>query len=650
MIVLLALCFFSTLLAASTQLVTGYSGSKLSRAAASASIVSITTVIVAVWMHYANRNPLLSALDYMPYVYVNLGIVIVIGFLVGNDRDFTPNTVVPLSCLALSFLLFTGIDLAVNPHDTIGLICNQDRYTALAKMASIDFSGASHADLDPNELIAMTPDLAISAARTEIAKGYSSYLEVGSVQLQYVNGHPYAIVSMKPTNYSAFISHDASIPGYYKVDALKANAPAELVKADIKYVDGLQGMNGLNSIGNDHDLGRIVFEQVTQPNGVMILDLDTLEVDNNWRPYNTGLLVKPAVGTWGYTPVGYLVFDPQTGDRTTYSITTVTAADGSVSYEVDPNLPSWIQNVFPQDFFVDKLNFWGSFAFSKICAQQANANRYQLDELPGRPESNVFTKTGREWQFSMTSHNQDTAMAAMIFADPRTGKMTGFTNIAASDFATAGLPSNLAPNPLARLQILETVGKNMVTQGNSDFNLQNGETVLVEDMQVQQMLGQYVIYAILTKANDMVADGRPYKAFQRQGVVMVLANQTNEQSAYVTGATVPQAYSKLQRKIALGNQDSTNISATAEAKPVSGNVETIGVFSDGSVARISLLVKVSPDGAESIFVLDSTPVTALIQPGDGVRITVLKLDVGAVNEVISLEDLTRPIIKWQLQQ
>lgn len=561
-------------------------------------------------------SPILSWLDLSGYfVWGALSITIAGGLAaiwenMNSDRDGSYGGAAIVGAIAtiLLWIIFVFSDWSINPQEPWPF-CDNSQYKELASLVSVNLTGTVTSDTNANALVQITPNIAISKVRQQFPQSLATYLQVGSVQIQDVAGHPWAIVSLNPSNMTAFNKNGGYVPGYYRIDALDINAkPEQMFNSQMKYVPGIAGSAGITSWFAENDLNRYVYFNILQPNGWIALDLNTLEVDDNWKPMYTAALAKPSIGTIGYTIDSYLILDPQTGEYKIYPIKkSVDAVTGEISYDIS-QIPGWVNNIFPQSMYADYLTWWGKYKNHSVCAYEGTSGQYQIDS-----QNDIFTNTGRQYQFTMTSFNNDASVTHVIYADPKTGKVTGYV-------ADGG---NATP-------IFESISKTMVEKSKRGTTTPSN----VEEMQIQQMLGVRVIFAVLTLADN----GNGYDVYKPNGFELVQVSQADKASAYIVGDTVDDVYRLLQRQIAQGTGSDQTISETTSTIQIKGTIDRIGSFndSDGSL-RVSIVLRSneSPTGYVR-FVGNADNNTSLLGVGDSVTVTALSVDYSSINEAVDI--------------
>ena len=565
-------------------------------------------VPAAIWL-----NPILHWTDLGPYFLVGSAIAFCvsgIAALYESEQRYGGSYGGGVIATSLTFLLsalvfWGGGAFFVKPT----LICDEAGYNQLADLVTVQFSEQVFHDVDPNQLLQVTPNMALSKVRQVIPPELSTYLSVGNVQFQEVQGHPWAIVDLHPTNYYAFNRNGGYVPGYYRIDALDRNADPEFIRQDasgaviqIRYVPGLWFSGSLEAWFAEYDLDRYVRLQVLNPNGWRAYDLSTLEIDDQWRPHYTAILTRPFVGNTGYVPDAYLVVDPQTGALETYPIVrTIDVATNVVTYDVS-QIPLWINNVFPLDLVRQYLSWWAEDKEHVICSYEGNAGKYQIDTV-----EDVFTTDGREYQYTLTSANSDVSLSHIIYVDPRTFKVTGYK-----------MGENRA------IPTFKFVADNIFKLTKDDVG---EEGLNIEEMELQQMLGKSVIYSVLTAKGTYL----PAK------VAIVQTDLASSHEFYIVSDNIQDAYRRLQQQVARGTGLDQNIANTTETVPISGTIERIGDVIEDNVLRRSFVL--IPDESPTLrvrFVIEADVNTALVKEGDRVTVTVLVVDYTVVNEAISV--------------
>lgn len=350
--------------------------------------------------------------------------------------------------------------------------------------------------------------------------------QLGQGALQAVNGHMYYVFELLETSWTNTRRVHYTVPGYVVVDAENPNTPAKAkLGYNLHYVrNGWYGSN----------LYRHVYE-----NGYSRYSLDdlTLEVNDNWKPFYTASIDKPAMRWHQSIPVGFIMIDPQSGKIQRYKL---------------GHIPSWVDRVYSAGMAKTMLDWWGQWGNAPYHAFfSGNTNRYEVDGTPDL----VYTDDGPAWQALITSQNNDTSIKYVALMDTNSNNVRLYT----------------APNGL-------------ITQGSVKraFNKSKNNLKGLDPTN----LALHKIYGQLTWVGSLVPQGTSGKtngnypqAESFSGVGLL--NATDADGANVIVAdTKGEALSQLSEQIA-NKGDNKAPGANSQIKTVQGTVATVNQIVSG---------------------------------------------------------------------
>lgn len=438
---------------------------------------------------------------------------------------------------------------------------------------------------EEHDRLKVAPTDALNIARKVIKQPYGSYLEVNNANQVSVQGKRYYVVDLKVTDWRIFRDQGAYIPGYILVDATNPNVPGDFrLGYKIRYSPGASW---------NLDLQRRAYMDFELPNHVMIdkVDLERMELDENFKPFYTAALSYYTVGTAATIRQGLIVVDPETGEITQYK---------------DEEIPEWVDSATTSELADEHFDLLGQYQAAvtenKAICWKGTAQQEQADRV-----TDVLTPNGLKYQVTMTSMGKDETFNSLFLYDPRTKTAVKY-NITGST-----------------IESLEQLIVNAVEQTDKSGTVPT-------ECEVQNILGRMTLYCILT-----FKEGGAYK-----GNAYVPISATNpQQVAWDTSDT--KAYNKYR-----------TMRDEATDAPAAGK-EVTEIQATGVVIRIGQVPGNPPLVQFSIHSKDVTPDknfrmspdfiavnadAAYLKPGDEVTVTADTTSVDNYLDVKALENKT----------
>jgi hypothetical protein len=258
-----------------------------------------------------------------------------------------------------------------------------------------------------DNMVIVSPDIAATKASQTMATGiagqrnYSTYLQLGSATLQYVDGRMWYVFPLEFDGAGNKARLHAIEPGYIMVSAEDPNAiPVEHYDGPYSMVVSLGGGQGSEPDRWAYSHGYSGY----------LLDDPTLEINDQGLPYYTVTLLSPRLGWTFDAPVGVLVINAHTGQITRYAL---------------GDVPSWVDRVYSQQMAMTIANWYGDYAQAGFQgAGSSNANRFRVSGQP------VMVYTGAAnpvWRMLLTSYNSDNSVSKIIEMNAATGAMRSYT-------------------------------------------------------------------------------------------------------------------------------------------------------------------------------------------------------------------------------
>lgn len=233
----------------------------------------------------------------------------------------------------------------------------------------------------------------VSSATDKEGRNLSTVYEPDYGALQSINHHLYWVFQLKFTGW--LVSNQTAnriVPGYIVVDAEDPGAQAQLkLGYKMQYTRGSFFRNRI--------------ERHIYNNGYRNWEIDdlTIEIRDDWKPFFTASLNRPALRFLGSVPEKMIIIDPENGDIEEYPL---------------DKIPEWVDRVYAEDVVNEFMTWWGRWSNApwKLVIE-TTANRMKP---AGKPHI-VYTKGGHPmWQVLMTSQNKDTSAMGIVLFEGRT--------------------------------------------------------------------------------------------------------------------------------------------------------------------------------------------------------------------------------------
>lgn len=497
--------------------------------------------------------------------------------------------------LLVWFFGFTIVsNFMVTPGTTLLFACDNAGNKQMTRLLSVQDVSTNDIleENDPTHLIRVSPDDALTKARGALSGGEAlgSYFEIDREYLKRVKGHAYWIVSFRASSWQALDKYGGFIPGYILVDAEDKDRRAEL-KLGYK-------MSIVPGAKPDHDLVRYVYEHYSLGRGVLVQDLNGLEVDDDLNPKYTGTVVAPVIGFKGKSVSRVLVLDPQNGQIEDYEL----------GHE-----PSWVKRVFPTELLVEQASWWGKYIAHDDCPWQGEAGIRKVDHA-----SDVTTRSGsQEVQISFTSTNpKDFGLTDLLVVDAKTGRARRATKVFGE-----------TPEKVA-----QAIAQRSKEIGNIEHD--------VASIQLEVLLGHQVWFAILQTKTTTSTNGTTL-GISVDGYALLRRDLPSETGNVIVGRTVNEVYDKLRGQIADQAKKDTSMSQEQKKLQITGHVgrknplilagKTYFVFNlTGDQVPPKARFRVSADIYEA----------AQMQTGDLVTVTVYETKVEDYYDVLDIFNQT----------
>lgn len=533
-------------------------------------ITGILAAIVNAGITYFFEPQFYHLLNFEGYpimLAVNAVIAIVVSVVIygleTNIEDTFPGSVgAGLITLAGFGLTWAAIAYVANSP---GIICDNGGYQQMANQLTLTPATSPFPDTDLNELIRVAPVTAMQKASAAINQAdMGSYLQPNRAYLQRIGTvgyHVVYIVDLKVTDWRAYRDRGAVVPGFVVVDAMDPKTPGEFHGGlSIKYSPEAQW--------ND-DLDRYVYFSFVLGKPYKMDDLNGMEVDDDMKPFYPGTLLKPNIGFQGKVVDGVLMVDPQTG---------------SMQQLANNAIPDWMDRVYSRDYVSTYIGWWASYHNHQDCTGQGKAGQEKIDDV-----HDVITSRGVEYQFTMTSVGEDIATTELIQVSARTG---------------GGVIYPGGGRIVSAIKTLVQSASRKITSEGYDVGL----------CQLHALLSQEVWYCVLVTPGESGGNTAAYAFVQK--------TRADDINAVAVDPTFDGAYTKLQRIIAAGSGDNTQLSEQQQKQQYSGVVNHkvfVPVINDVG----SFLFSVTADDGKTYYfnVSAGDKNAAWMKEGDRVTVT-----------------------------
>lgn len=362
--------------------------------------------------------------------------------------------------------------------------------------------------------------MGVTSRADELLGELKAYMAVNAANLQQVQGHWYYIVDLRVTDWRGFRTAGGVVPSYIVVDAMDPIAP-------VVRKDGYKMMYVPDARWNQ-DLERHVYLNFQLGSQWRVDDLKSLEVDENWKPFYTGTLLRHSIGWQGMTVDGMIVVDPETGEITKYDL---------------EDVPAWINRIWSIPLVSGYAQWWADYSGWNACQFQGNAGRRRIDMV-----NDVITSQGLEFQVTITAYTigegtSNNSLTEVLYVNPRTGR--------AVKYPLTGAPVQAVDD------LVDSETTSLLTSGYEPV-----------ECELQIILGRQVWYCIL---NSRGAGSGESKA-SYSGVAFVQVQYTKMANKVIVDTTLQGAYARLRQQIAEESSDDPTIKEDHSAIQVEGVV------------------------------------------------------------------------------
>ena len=258
-------------------------------------------------------------------------------------------------------------------------------------------------ETDSDHIIVVPVETAVFKARQKIsqasdAKGntLSTMYHIDCCVLQSINNHAYWVSEMRFNGWRISNTVGRVVPGYIVVDAEDPNAePQVRLGYEMRYTPENFFENSLH---------RHLYQ-----NGYRHYQIDdlTLEIDDNWKPFFSASLNRPAIRFTGSVPQEMVLVDPQTGEVHRYPLN---------------KTPEFVDRIYSAHVANDFMTWWGRWSSAPWkLAFETTQGRYK----PAASPTLVYTKGGHPaYQIMMTSQqSKDESIAYVALFEGRSNRV-----------------------------------------------------------------------------------------------------------------------------------------------------------------------------------------------------------------------------------
>lgn len=316
-----------------------------------------------------------------------------------------------------------------------------------------DKSLSTYPDTDINHILIVPEQAAEAKANQALnqAKDVNTYYDLDADGvLQSVNSHLYYIYQLTLEGRRNQEKMSYTVPGYVVVDAENPDAQPQL-KLGFK-------MQYVPKMPYSYSVNRLLWGKYK---GYYIDGL-SMEVDDNWKPYYSASLNKPARRWLEAIPKKMIILDPQTGNIEEHQLNKV---------------PEWVDRVYSAKTAETMLNWWGKWGQAPYKMFFAGTgNRYKVAS-----STVVYTKGGHPaYQMLMTSEKSDTAVNYIALFDTRSNNVkiypapAGMTLESVASTAISGASNNVRKRQPTHLTLHSIYGRltwvaPMVPEGGNTY-------------------------------------------------------------------------------------------------------------------------------------------------------------------------------------
>lgn len=545
----------------------------------------------------------LLAGGYFWVTMIDMVVVSLVTWGISAGADVEANDAIGLGItLLMAIAMWALVDLFYTP----GAFCDTAGYKQMASVIKVeDMGNQVYPDTDPDHLIQVAPQTAYLKAARKLGgdSNLGSYLKVGKPYLQPVGQGYYYIVALGISDWWAFKARGGVIPGYIVVDALDPQKEAELkLGYNIRY-------DPEAAFWSDQNLNRHVYFDYLLGTSWRVDDLDGgLEVDDNWKPYYTGTLLKHVIGFQGMAPDGVITVDPQSGEIVRYGLDKV---------------PAWVDRVYSLGYIQRYVRWWGDWAFRDPgqCWLTGTANQRKIDS-----DGYVVTYHGLVAEVTMTSYNADQALTEIVYVNLRNGHAQRY-------HITGAIEKSVE-------HLVEEKTKSTVAGGSA-------EGFDAVQCQVQNLLSRQVWYCLLIGRSG----GKSESAGSFAGYAFVqTANTADNTRVIISNSSLQEAYTLLRSQVASAGEVNPALSEALKMAQFNGRVARIsGIY--GTTTQYLIFTLAAPQSAQGgpdlsslVFRVDAAkiPLATLVREGDEVIVTAMQARYDNFTDVVSVQDKALP--------
>jgi len=234
--------------------------------------------------------------------------------------------------------------------------------------------------------------------------------------LQSVNNHMYYLYQLtahgkqqKKTDYT--------VPGYIVIDAENQSAVPDIRTTN---ADGKKfAMRYVKDMGYEYSINRKVWGKYRDyyKGGL------SLEVDDNWNPYYTTSVDKPALRWKQSVPEKFITLDPQSGNIAEYSLENDAKSDL-------PKVLSWVDRVYSKSAVTEMMTWYGRWGNKEKAPYKyvREGRGYRYEPAGDSEPTLVYDTTGHAvWQVLMRAKSSgDKAVNGIVLFDARSAKATWY--------------------------------------------------------------------------------------------------------------------------------------------------------------------------------------------------------------------------------
>lgn len=534
---------------------------------------------LASWLLLWTSTPVFSGAGWFWLLTLNCIVAAVCfgaAYLSSNEFSFAP--VLAVFVIVLTLLWGAVLDIAPIGQGGADKLAGQLDVT-MAKPGDYPETDADHMKIVGKASAERKANQALSNN-----KDINTYYDLGDGSLQSVNDHLYYIYELELTNRRNQKRLNYTVPGFVVVDAENPDADSRLRLEDengqpykLRYV---------TSMPWEYSVDRLVYNNGYRRHFV---DDRSFEVTDQWQPFYTASINKPALRWKRAVPVGFITIDPSNGKIEQYKLDAV---------------PTWIDRVYSRDVVKDMLDWWGRWGSADYdYLFESKGSRFKPS---GNPEL-VYTKGGHpSWQVLMTSRNSDTAVNYIALVEARTNKATMYS-----------VPDGMT---------VEDTVRDALTSSKDNISPKRTTAGLT----LHKIYGQLTWVAPLEPNTD--DDNK--KSFA--GVGLVEATNVNASRA-IMGTTKSEALDKYRTQLATSSNNNSP-EEDADDKSLTGKVAKVTQVVTGGQTFVYFLLEGDNAHVYKGQLTDNQPELPFISVGATVTISFLDTGVGTRRDIRSYDD------------